>query len=116
MPKLTLNKIFEIEPKAKTVYRLCGYIGLKYPYEDNIEKFKKEYEADLEKIVGKNAKKEELRTTEAYELLYSACLEAVNCWDFWRPIKDKKYGFARFHNKFGIMPAFEIKERNRRYG
>lgn len=106
-PCLRLKEIFAIEPKTKTIFTECVALGLSKPLEDNEGEFLKKIKPRLVKLVGWEAEKEVLSASETYEAVYRACLEAVNCWDFYRKFKNKKQAWGTFKAKFYTAPIFK---------
>ncbi|MDD2998326.1 MAG: hypothetical protein PHV05_04635 [Candidatus Riflebacteria bacterium] len=107
---LKLNDIFVIEPKCKMLFNQCVAIGLDKPLKNNDGEFMRIIKPRLVKLVGYDAEKEVLSASDTYELYYKACLEAVNCWDYYRPIKDKRWGYGAFKKKFGVAPRFNSRD------
>lgn len=109
LPELSLKQIFEVEPKAKALYCECVTVGLKYPLRFNEDQFEKRgFRQKLEKIAGFDAEKPLLRTGEAYEKLYKACMDALDCWSFWKKVRNKKWGFSAFITKYYCKPYFNL--------
>lgn len=107
---LKLDDIFAIEPRCKALFNQCVVVGLTKPLDDNEPEFMKSIKPRLVKLVGNEAEKEVLSASDTYELFYKACLEAVNCWDYYRPIKDKRWGYGAFKKKFGVAPRFNQRD------
>ncbi len=105
-PGLSLQDIFAFEPAAKALFSKAVCIGLQYPLADNTEKFMRQIKPEVTRLTGWEAKNPALSSADTYEAFYKACLEAANCWDFYRPIRDKRWGYSAFKKKFGMPPRF----------
>lgn len=109
LPQLSLKQIFEVEPKAKSLYCECVAIGLKNPLNFNESLFEtRDLKQKLQKIAGFDAQNPLLGSVETYEKLHKACIEALNCWDFWKKVRGKKWGYSAFVTKFFSKPYFNL--------
>jgi hypothetical protein len=107
VPTLKLKDIFTIEPKVKTIFAQCVELGLSKPLDDNTMAFQKTIKPRLAKLVGWDAEKDVLSASETYDTVHQACLEAINCWMFYRRFKNPKQAWAAFKSKFGRPPLFK---------
>lgn len=106
-PKLKLKEIFAHEPKCRSLFSECVAIGLSRPLEDNGKVFAQKIKPRLEKLVGWNAEKDVLSASGTYDTFHRACLEAIDCWMFYRRFKNKRRAWGAFKSKFGRPPLFE---------
>lgn len=120
---VVLARVFELEPKAKSLWNEALVIGMANPSFDNEEIFRRQFKRRLVDLVGFEAPIEApaaIRTSEAYEALYHAVLDALHCWSFFQDMKkigeenSYKPGWAaiQFKIRFGQMPRFPFRRPN----
>jgi hypothetical protein len=121
--KIIINRVFELEPKAKRLWNEALVIGMATPSFDNEDIFRAQFKMRLVSMVGFEAPgttPEEIRTSEAYEALYRGILDALHCWAFFQEVqkigRDSGYkpGWAavQFKVRFGQMPRFPFRKAN----
>ena len=106
---LKLKDIFALDGRCKALFGQCVITGLMQPLKDNESEFLRKFKPRIQTLVGFSADKRILSAPETYETFYKACLEAVNCWDYYRPIRDRQWAYGAFKKKFGTPPRFNQK-------
>lgn len=118
-----LRRVFELAPKAKSLWNEALVIGMANPSFDNEDLFRRQFKGRLVALVGFDSPGDapaEIRTAEAYDALHRAILEALHCWSFFQEKKTiaNTYGYkpgwaaVQFKIKFGQMPRFPFRRPN----
>ncbi|MBF0501473.1 MAG: hypothetical protein HQM09_15135 [Candidatus Riflebacteria bacterium] len=120
---MQLSEIFALEPKAKHLWSEALSIGMTNPSFDNEDIFRRQFKKRLVALVGFDSPETSpaaIRTTEAYDVLYRAVLDALHCWEKFQNLrtiattKGYKQGWPaiQFKIAFGVMPRFPFKKRS----
>jgi hypothetical protein len=122
---LTLSQLFDLERRARNLWNEALAYGMANPSFDNEDIFFRSFKARITALVGFDATTPipALRSSDAYNLLYHAVMEALHCRTVYQGFvqvvaeKGNKPGQAAFmfKNRFGMFPRFKTRSKFKAY-